>query len=539
MIKNINSVIISLIIFSSLLIAQDETRQTPNVELPDFVITGRDIISVKKVNKIAPDFISTISEDFLKPAFSPEELDIRDLSNPIKSDLILLDSVHFFRGNLEAGAGRFTMPRVKGTYAYPFQNGIVEGVFSGIYNRAYDIEYSDRYALSLGGNFIYWSDIDNNFFPGTQSNISADIGTTSFKLFAAAEPNTKRTINHGNLFAGIRNNFGKTFQFGFTLSDHVTTLSDEEFTDNYFRLKAESKIVLSVLNIGVAADYQKHYIKNTFGSRVGSDMFLVRPVAGFQFTNLIKGAFGFTFSNSGGKQFGAPYASFGLKFNKFLTLFGEYAPTPQLVSPGTFLRQNEYFNAFDYSSTYYEKTNYYDVAIKFEYGPYYQINGGVKYFSSNGFPYFTTSIDTTGKFDLGFSKITSYNPYLNLLYHLGPFGKFYGSIDINFVKTNLDTLNSFIPYHPVLNLTGMYGYRFAMGLESQVKLTYHSKSYADIENEIVLDPYVDLGLNFIYTIQPNLDLTLGINNLLSQKNYRWHGYQEMPLNVIFGINYRF
>lgn len=528
---------IGFILFSFAAIAQEETRQTPNLELPDFVITGRDIISVKKVNKMSPDFISTISDEFLRPAFSPEELEIRDLSNPIKSDLNLLDSLNFFKGNIEAGAGLYTIPKLKAAYAYPFDNGIIEGVFSGIYNRAYDIEFSDRYSLRLGGHFVYWSDIDNSFLPGTQSNINADIATTSFKMFASNQPKTKRTINEGNLLVGIRNNFGKNFQFGFTLSDNITALSEENFTDNYFRLKGESKIVVSAINIGITADYQKHYIKNSFGDKQGNDIFILRPVAGFQFTDLIKLAFGFTYSNSGGDNFGALYASGGIKLDNNLTVFGEYAPGAHLVSSGTFLRQNEYFNAINYSSIYYKKSHYFNAAVKYEFGPFYQINAGIKYFNSDDYPYYTNSADT-GKFDLAFTKMTSLNPYIDLIYHLGPFGKFYGSADIQFVKANSDSSDNYIPYHPVVNATGIYGYRFALGLETQVQLNYHSKSYADLENNLVMDPFIDLGLNFIYSLKPNFDLTLKFSNLLSNSNYRWYNYKEMPLNVIFGINYR-
>lgn len=533
----IKKILFSLILLNFAAFAQDETRQNPNVELPDFVITGRDVISVKKVNKMSPDYVSTISSEFLRPAFSPEELQMRDLSNPIKSDLNLLDSLNFFRGNIEAGAGLYTIPKLKATYAYPFQNGIVEGVFSGVYNRAYDIEFSDRYSIKLGGNFVYWSDIDNNFLPGTQSNINVDIATTSFKLFASNEPKTKRTINEGNIIAGIRNNFGKNFQFGLTLSDNITALSEENFTDNYFRLKGETKITASVINIGIAADYQKHYIKNIFGDKQGKDIFILRPVAGFQFTELIRLAFGFTYSNSGGDNFGALYASAGIKLNNNLTVFGEYAPGAHIVSPGTLLRQNEYFNAINYSSIYFKKSHYFDATVKYEFGPYYQINAGLKYFNSDDYPYFINSADT-GKFDLAFTKMTSVNPYVDLIYHLGPFGKFYGSANIQFVKANSDSSDNYIPYHPVFNATGMYGYRFAMGLETQVKLTYHSKSYVDLENDLVIDPFIDLGLNFIYTLQPNFDLTLKLSNLLSNSNYRWFNYKEMPLNVIFGVNYR-
>jgi len=65
-----------------------------------------------------------------------------------------------------------------------------------------------------------------------------------------------------------------------------------------------------------------------------------------------------------------------------------------------------------------------------------------------------------------------------------------------------------------------------------------SNRYADIQNNISLGNYFDLGLSFIYSFQPNLDLTLDINNILNQKNYYWNGYKEVPLNIIIGVNYR-
>ena len=47
--------------------AQDEKKQDQNAELPDFVITGTEAVSVEKAKKMEPDFGSTISEEFLKP----------------------------------------------------------------------------------------------------------------------------------------------------------------------------------------------------------------------------------------------------------------------------------------------------------------------------------------------------------------------------------------------------------------------------------------------------------------------------------------
>jgi hypothetical protein len=99
-----------LILFPAVLIfSQVDKSKNPNVELPDFVITGQDVISIKRAFKIKPDFISTVTDKFVKPVHSPEELGLRQLSDPIKEDLALLDSTAFSNGSLSAGAGIYIL----------------------------------------------------------------------------------------------------------------------------------------------------------------------------------------------------------------------------------------------------------------------------------------------------------------------------------------------------------------------------------------------------------------------------------------------
>src|SRR5512145_405440 len=107
MIKNIFLLFIISFTFIS---AQTEDEQNPNVELPDFVITGSDVLSVETGKKIPPEFVSTLSEETLKPVYSAEQLEIRDLSNPVKDQLGLFDSLKYYSASIKAGAGFYTLP---------------------------------------------------------------------------------------------------------------------------------------------------------------------------------------------------------------------------------------------------------------------------------------------------------------------------------------------------------------------------------------------------------------------------------------------
>lgn len=519
--------------FITLVNAQDETKKNPTVELPDFVITGTSKVSIKKVDKIRPDFVSTISQEFLKPSYSPEDFAIGDFSNPIKSDMSFLDKVEYFKGNIHAGIGYYTIPTAGINYAHPFNNGIIEGMFNGLFTRAY-VDNSDRYKTRAGFNLLYWSDIDGAFFPGTQFNLNGNYGTTSFKFFASDNPEERRSINSGKIEATINNDFNRNFLLRITATDNIANISQEEFTENNVRLKGESLIKFSDFNLGVAADYRYHSIKNLLGNNSGKDFLLLRPTAGFQFTKLIKASFGWSFSRGAGNTYNALYASAALKLDKNLTLFGEYAPQAMFESPGMYLLKNNYFRVDSIGSIYWEKQNAFTATIKYEYDKYFQIDGGFKYFSSDNYPYFSNST-INGKFILSYADVKFISPFADFLFYLGPYGEFYSTVKFN--NATVDNGN-YIPYIPRFELNAAYSYKFSKEVKSTVKLDYLSKRYADINNLISISDYLDLGLSLVYTFNEKFDFTFDLNNLLNHHNYLWNGYKEIPLNVIFGINYR-
>jgi hypothetical protein len=520
--------------FSILVVySQDDQTKNPNVELPDFVITGKSQLNIKKVDKIKPDFVSSINNEFIKPQYSPEELEIGDFSNPLKSDMSFLDDVSFFKGNIAAGIGLYTIPTISAAYAHPFTNGIIEATAKGDFIRAYE-DNSDRFSTRYGINFTYWTDIDGAVLPGTQFNVNADYGTTSFKFFASDNPEEKRSLNYGKFVVDIKNDFGKNFLIGFNLTNKVTNISQEEFDENNLQLKGNALYKLAAVNVGATVDYRNHSIKNLLSDDPGKDFFLIRPTAGLFFTKLIKGTAGWTFSSGAGNTYNALYASVAIKLDKNLTLFGEYAPTAQFMSPGEYVVKNNYFKVDSIGSIYWEKSNALTASVKYEFDKYFQIDGGVKYFKSDAFPYFGSSADS-GKFNLYYTNMNSISPYANFLFYLGPSGELYTSIQFSDIE---DSDGNQIPYLPVFSLNADYTYRFENGLTSTIRLDYLSKRFADIQNEISIGDYFDLGLSFIYSFQPNLDLTLDINNILNQKNYLWNGYKEVPLNIIIGVNYR-
>src|SRR5574337_870069 len=120
-----NKLILAFILSFSLQAAAQVTKKSnPNVELPDFIITGKEVISVEQAKKIPPDFVSTISSGFIKPSYSTEELQLKEFPDPVKNNLNLLDSSNYHNGWLEGGVSSYYLPAGKLIYSSPFTNGV-------------------------------------------------------------------------------------------------------------------------------------------------------------------------------------------------------------------------------------------------------------------------------------------------------------------------------------------------------------------------------------------------------------------------------
>lgn len=520
--------LLSITVFS-----QDDKSKVPGIELPDFVITGKDVVAIKKADKIKPDYITTVSENFIKPSYSPEELEIGDFSLPIKKDLNFLDSTYFHNGYLAAGIGRYSLPFVDALYARPVENGILRLKLTGANNRKY-VDYSDRYFLKAGADFLYWTNIDSRFIPGTQFHLSGEYGTLGYKFFASDDPTEKRSLNSGNINFNIRNHYNPNFLFDLDIDNGITSIQQEPFRENNFRIKAQSLVKLAFFNLGIAADYRNHSIKNYPDIKTGEDIFILRPTAGFQFTELIKSSFGLTISNKGGDKFFNPYAAVAVKLSDAFTLFGEYNAVPEFYGPSHYLKINPYLDVDSLSSIYYEKGVQYSISVKYEFSRYYQIDGGLKFFSAKDYPYFTNSYEK-GKFALAKTEVTSINPFVNFLFYLGPYGEFYASGESNMLQDDGD---NFIPYSPKLKLNGIYSYNFSNSFNASFRADFLSGRYADIENKIKLDDYFNLGIDLNYIFSEQFDLFASFRNLLNQKNYLWYNYQEVPLDFLVGVRYK-
>ncbi len=531
MIKNI--VLIVILSSAYFLNAQDQQKQNTDVELPDFVITGKDVVTIRNVQKIPPDFVPTISEEFLKPIFPAENLPVKEVNTPVKGAISLDDSLNYFNGNIDAYVGSYYLPKANLNFSSPFRNGLFDSYVNAENRRAY-VDNSERYSLNGGASLSLIINDNADFLPGTKFKLNGDYGTSNYKFFASQTPLLKRTLNDGDASVLIENLMSKYFIFSGKLTDNISSLVSENFTENMFNVAGFAQLSLAAFNLNASLDYKKQTLTNDINANSRFSYIAFKPTIGLDFTKLMKANFGFNYAHEGSNNFFSPYAELSLKLNQAFSFYGEFSPETEFLGGGYFLKQNPYFIPQRFTNLFYKKNLNFSASLKYQYFTYVEIDGGIKYFTSDNLPFF---IDTAavGKFDLATTSGKSFTAFVNLLFHPGPNGVFYGTAEINDTR---DNFNNIVPYYPRAKVSMNYGYDFKNGFSAGASLIYCTGIYSDVQNQNLLNSYINLGVSGTYKLNNNFFLSLHFSNLLNHNNYIWHGYKELPLDVQAGLSYR-
>jgi hypothetical protein len=513
---------------------QDENKQDQNVELPEFVITGSEAVTVQNAKKMDPDFGSTISEEYLKPIFSAEQLELRNFINPIKENVSLRDSVHYMNGRFNAGIGSLSMPKADILITNPFNGGIFEG-FAMTDNRIAYINNSDRYKLDGGLNLFLFTKNDSSFLPGTAIKFHGNYGLSSYKIYGSSvNPGLRRTMNGGNVSININNYLDDYFVFAASIENEFNALKYENYSENFLQLKGYGKLTLAAFNLSCDLIFKKQFLANDTINNSKKSFVSIAPKIGLNISEIMKMQLGINYSQSMGNIFITPFVSVALKLDKNISFFGEYSPHADLLSASWFLHQNPYINSQTLSNAYVHYDNSIKLTIKYEYEKYFQINGGFKVLSSTEMPYYKSS-NVSGKFDVAFDDARILSVFADMLFHMGPLGYFYGNVEFTAAD---DTGGYNMPYVPGTSASMIYGYNFSqINLNSEIKLDYASGVFIDALNTTKIRNNLDLGLKFAFQYKPMFFFTLEFSNLLFQDNYKWAAYKEMPFNVTAGVRF--
>lgn len=513
--------------------AQIKKLSDPSIELPEFVITGVEHITLPVVQKSKAELVSILSKDFVRPAYSPEELQISEISNPVQKEATLRDSLRIFNGMIRLGAGIQTIPTAEITFGKPFTSGLFWGKAWGKSERQYE---KNAGVSSAGIDVITSFFIGNNsdFLPGTKIQIGGNYNLESYNFYVPDTLYFKRNSQLGNLHLNISSLMNESIKFDTKLNDDIFYLKDRNLNENLFSVGGFLQTGLKDFSIASVVMYKHQNVRYDSLSKMNNNFFYINPFILLNISDLIKIRGGLTYAHSGSNNFFAPYGFAAIKFGDKLTLYGELNPKVSFLSISDLSQINRYYNPANQQYIFLKEKMNAKAAFRYEYEKYFEIDVGMSFTDYDNYVYFTNEI-RSGEFNLKTSAAKKFSGFFNFLFHTGPNGLFYGDLVVENIK---DYFNYFIPYSPSLKSTLAYGYQFKSGLRIDTKLYLASACYADLLNTKKVNEFADVGIRAEYEIYRDIRFYSEISNLINHKNYYWSGYPEKPFDIIFGIDYR-
>ncbi len=524
--------IISLLLIPfAFAIAQTEKG---NIELPDFVITGKQSVNVQAAKKRKPDFIPTLSKDFFTPQFSPEELPLFVSSDPVDETPDMKLSGVPLSSRLKIQVGNYTFPTGEFNFSQSYQNFLTNAKVWGSNIREYipNAGYNSS-GVSLHNNIFLSTKSD--FLPGSEIKINADYQRDSYRFFASALPDQLRETNSGSLAASIASSYNKWIGFELGGSGAIRSFNDTGLKESLFRLNGGLDFKQDYFTIGGKGEFTGQSLSKNLS---GTDAYNYFSSNGYvQFspikTLIIKA--GINFGSGATKTFYSPFGTLEYKMGDGLTASAEFNPHSEFFTFSDFAKKNLYFNLGTVDNVFVEYKIDLNGTLAYQFEKLFSFSLTAGFARLNNSFYFSDLI-SAGKFDIViFPESEILSGGINFTLLPSSFGSFIADLHIRNVK---DAAGNYVPYEPALDASLAYEYNFPAGIDLKLKYKTAQGIYTDLLNTDKLPGYNDLSVSLGYEILNGLKLTADFQNIFNRANFVWKQYQEKPFDFLLGIEYR-
>lgn len=518
------------LLFSLTILAQENTQ---SIELPDFVITGKEYITIPKVKKNYPDFIPLVSRDFLTPQAIDEEDTPIKLSDP-EIEIVNLGN-HLQKNNalLKIQAGSVTLP--SGDFYY--NDWVKNFSFSSHLFGLNELEYVKNAGISLtGGQFgaKYFVDNSANVLPGMEISFNGVYVHDTYNYYGSVFPSIEQSTDNGNVNLSFNYNSSSIFNFGVGFLNNYYLQKSEKISENVFGINAYTGFNYDNINLSIETNYKNQAIQSDSLNPGNQTYFSASALVGFLAYDLVNLKAGIYVAQREGNSFFAPRIIGSLKFTDKISFLGEFSPNTEFVTLSDFKGINPYYKLNGFTNSFIENNFNLKFALKYEYEKFFEISTGVGYINSDNNIYFEDNV-LSGFFNVYKEDIENYNFFVNMIFRKGPFGEFYGDIKLQKVTSQTD---DYLPYTPTVLANLSYRNYWENGLGLKLDFNYQNAAYTDYSNTNKMPEMIYVGTTFYYELFNNFKLTLAIENLFNQDYYYFRNYKAKPIDLIAGFEYK-
>lgn len=536
-------IIIKTIIFlliTNFVLAQ--TNNQPNnelqpksepLELPNFIIQGN----------LKVDVASGAKQDPKKP--SPLRSNILDSINSLdKQPSILVSSFELIPLSLKRipvdaylgfDIGRFTTGDVYG--AYQTKIGGYDLAFKGDYNfGSGHIENSEFGKLSLFASSDFIAPTKFFIFGGSRTRTVLDYKNYNYKLYSNSLNPFDRKVNHFKAIMEVDGNYADVqFATGIGFNGFQIKTAQLETADNNFNAYLKMKKRWDKFLVGGNAQLDIHTLAGNSSNfvQLGGEMSLIAGdlslgvEAGLQIAGTPNG------DDRGGLLLKGIVE---YRMNKFFTIKGDIRSG---LSHQTYI--DSYYNN-PYISNYSNFDFTYDIINLngiIEFHPYQELTVSALFNFSHQdriAVFVNDEIMQIGSFLMSYQTGTKIKSVFEMNWNIKDVGTVVSNITAQ--QTSLsDFSSSSIPYFPNIYVSTEFNKQWSDKFGTKIGFDYVGDRFADLENKVMLDPYLNIKIGANYFIMNNLKLFVNFENLLNSDIYIWNAYKERGIFASIGARY--
>jgi len=525
--------IFAIIIFGCFTLIAQEVDKSQSIELPAFVITGIQSVSVPTISKKKSEFIPIISNQFLIPNYNTEEFALLDNSSPIKKEMDLNNTDIKYNGLLQLGFGLQTLPIGDLYFGFNKSNYLFNSHVFGSDIRKY-IPYSGYNTSGAKAKLNYFVNHNSKILPGLSIGIEGNFVRDLYYFYGTATPNKLRENEFYESEFFVSNQLNKKFKYGFGLKYDNLNMKKDGISENLISGNGFVEYKFGPFGISGSINYQVQKINENLSNYIRADYFEGKGYFHITSSKIFELKFGVQLAQLDTNNIFSPIAILSIFVEKGAALFISYQGNSELVTLQDLLKENRYFEK-SISQIFTKRNSEIKVDIKYDFSDVFEVNAGLHFANIDNYHFFE-DLNNNNKFNIAIiNDVKDIGGFLNVIINAKKYGELFANIQFQ----NITDLNGFkLPYKPSLKANISYGYMMNFGLYSKVNLNYSKNSYTNLSNINTIPSYINLGLFFKYRVFKSLALTCNLQNLLNRKDFFWNGYQEKPIDAIVGIEYR-
>jgi len=512
--------------------AQQPPAAPPNapVELPEVLVTGKELIDVGAGSKQAPSRPPILSATRLDSLNPKEKLPIPRL--PSRSLPSLRRSFAFYPGYVDASMGTLLTPSLAAGYSFATGgyridlDADLEASEGWVENAGYL-----RSALKLRSTYV--APAQFIVFGGSTTHVNADASYGSYNLFARTDA-AERTRLHAGASIDVDGSF-EDFNYDASVgyaAHQVSTAGMDGLADNALHgymginqrgtgllLGGDARVVLRSLR---GEDYPFLQLRARGAWSEGNTR--IRATVGPQF-----GA-----STRAEERFGI-----GADVHADVRVSNDVSVVASLTSGLRPLSFADLFAQNPYIDQAVSVDVPYDVVAiggTMQYHPSIRlvVSGTVRLRFTEREPVWYQS--NSGMFAVQYLSVRRLDAYADARYALSASDELRADVTL----TQAAVVDSAAqPYVPVAMASLSYRRDWTSTLSSDLGVIYVGQRWADMSEKTALSGYVDLRARIDYAVLPSLLVTLRAENMLSSAIVLWEGYRERGFFATAGLTWRF